>query len=126
MRLRSHLVALVLAALVPVLGFAALVIRDNARLQLAITERGMRETSYAVARTVDKELETAVTALETLAESQSLVAADLPRFHALSQRLVPVQGWLSVLLFDTEGRGLLHTALPFGTPVPALSRPALR
>jgi signal transduction histidine kinase/HAMP domain-containing protein len=125
MRLRSHLVALVLAALVPVLGFAALVIRDNARLQLAITERGMRETSYAVARTVDKELETAVTALETLAESQSLVAADLPRFHALSQRLVPVQGWLSVLLFDTEGRGLLHTALPFGTPVPSSRTDAL-
>jgi GAF domain-containing protein len=34
MRLRSHLVALVLAALVPVLGFAALVMRENARLQL--------------------------------------------------------------------------------------------
>jgi type II secretory pathway component PulJ len=33
MRLRSHLVALVLAALVPVLGFAALVMRENARLQ---------------------------------------------------------------------------------------------
>jgi CheY-like chemotaxis protein len=60
MRLRSHLVALVLAALVPVLGFAALVIRENTRLQLVATERGMRETAHAVARTVDKELETAV------------------------------------------------------------------
>jgi signal transduction histidine kinase len=125
MRLRSHLVALVFAALVPVLGFAALVIRDNARLQLAVTERGMRETAYAVARTVDKELETAVTALETLAESQSLTAADLPRFHALSQRLVPVQGWLGVLLFDTEGRGLMHTGLPLGTPVPSSRTDAL-
>jgi hypothetical protein len=60
MRLRGHLVALVLAALVPVLGFAALVIRENTRLQLVATERGMRETAHAVARTVDKELETAV------------------------------------------------------------------
>jgi signal transduction histidine kinase/ActR/RegA family two-component response regulator len=125
MRLRSHLVVLVLAALVPVLGFAALVVRDNSRLQLAITERGMRETAHAVARTVDKELETAVTALETLAESQSLIAADLPRFHALSQRLVPVQGWLSILLFDTEGRGLMHTALPLGSPVPSTRTDAL-
>jgi hypothetical protein len=32
MRLRSHLVALVLAALVPVLSFAALVMRENALL----------------------------------------------------------------------------------------------
>ena len=119
MRLRSHLVVLVLAALVPILGFAAIVIRDNARLQLSVTERGMRETAYAVARTVDKELETTVTALETLAESQSLGGDDLPRFHALAQRLVPVQGWLSVLLFDTEGRGLMHSGLLPGTPVPA-------
>src|SRR6185369_4788014 len=54
MRLRGHLVALVLAALVPVLGFAALVIRENTRLQLVATERGMRETAHAVARTVDR------------------------------------------------------------------------
>jgi len=52
MRLRGHLVALVLAALVP--GFAALVIRENTRLQLVATERGMRETAHAVARTVDR------------------------------------------------------------------------
>ena len=38
MRLRSHLVALVLAALVPVLAFAALVMRENAQVQLAATD----------------------------------------------------------------------------------------
>jgi signal transduction histidine kinase/ActR/RegA family two-component response regulator len=125
MRLRSHLIVLVLAALVPVLGFAALVIRDNSRLQLAVTERGMRETVHAVAGTVDKELETAVTALEALAESQSLDAASLPHFHALAQRLVPTQGWLSILLFDAEGRGLVHTGLPLGTSLPSGRNDAL-
>jgi signal transduction histidine kinase len=123
MRLRSHLVALVLAALVPVLGFAALVIRDNSRLQLAVTERGMRETAHAVARTVDKEVETAITALEALAESQSLDTADLPRFHALCHRVVHTQGWRSILLFDPDGRGLLHTADPLGTRLPPAGRP---
>src|SRR5437879_12684252 len=63
MRLRRHLIVLVLAALVPILGFAAFVIRENAALQLAATERGMRETARAVALTVDKELETAITKL---------------------------------------------------------------
>jgi hypothetical protein len=82
MRLRSHLVALVLAALVlaalvPVLGFAALVMRENARLQLAPTERGMRETAAAVARTVDKELRSAITALEALGQSEHLDTMDL-------------------------------------------------
>src|SRR5688500_7482897 len=99
MRLRSHLIALVLAALVPVLGFAVLVIRDNARLQLAVTDRGMRETAHAVASTVDKELETAIRALEALAESEQLDAADLRLFYALCQRVVQVQGWRSILLF---------------------------
>jgi signal transduction histidine kinase/ActR/RegA family two-component response regulator len=122
MRLRSHLVALVLAALVPVLGFAALVIRDNTRLQLAATERGMRETAHAVARTVDKQLETATTALQALGESQSLHTGDLARFHALCQRVAHAQGWVSILLFDTDGRGLMHTAVPLGTALPSTRR----
>ena len=54
MRLRSHLVLLVLAALVPVLGFAVLVIRENADLQRDAIERGMRATAHAVAGTVDE------------------------------------------------------------------------
>ena len=85
MRLRSHLVALVLVALVPVLGFAALVIRENARLQLSATEHAMRQTAQAVARTVDKELESAVTALEALAESDYFGAADLRPLHERSE-----------------------------------------
>jgi len=122
MRLRSHLIALVLAALVPVLGFAALVIRDNARLQLATTERGMRETAHAVAGTVDKELETAITALAALAESDQLDGSDLRRFHALCQRVVQVQGWRSILLFASDGSGVLHTSVPLGVPIGSTSR----
>ncbi len=117
MRLRSHLIALVLAALVPVLGFAALVIRDNARLQLASTERGMRETARAVARTVDKELETAITALEALAESEDIEHASLRRFHALCRRVIRQQEWLSILVFEVDGRGVMHTSIPLGEPV---------
>ena len=117
MRLRSHLVALVLAALVPVLGFAALVIRDNTRLQLTVTERGMRETARAVARTVDKELESAITTLGALAQSEDIERAGLQRFHTLCQRVVRQQGFLSILLFEVDGRGVMHTSLPLGEPV---------
>src|SRR4029453_1222819 len=119
MRLRSHLIALVLAALVPVLGFATLVIWDNARLQLATTERGMRETAHAVAGTVDKELETAITALAALGESEQL--GDLRRFHALCQRVVQAQGWRSILLFAADGTGLMHTGVPLGLPMGSTS-----
>jgi signal transduction histidine kinase/ActR/RegA family two-component response regulator len=123
MRLRSHLIALVLAALVPVLGFATLVIWDNARLQLATTERGMRETAHAVAGTVDKELETAITALAALGESEQL--GDLRRFHALCQRVVQAQGWRSILLFAADGTGLMHTGVPLGLPMGSTARTEL-
>src|SRR2546425_12888926 len=125
MRLRSHLIVLVLAALVPILGFAAFVIRENAALQLAATERGMRETARAVALTVDKELETAITTLEALAETEYPDTADLSAFHALCQRVVRTQRWSNVLLFDTSGRTLMHTGAPLGALLPPARRPEL-
>jgi signal transduction histidine kinase len=123
MRLRHHLIALVLAILVPVLGFAALVILDNARLQLSATERGMRETAHAVAATVDKEIETAITALQALGEAHHLETGDIRAFHALCQRVVQAQGWRAILLFDAAGAGLMHTSMPVFMAPPPTSRP---
>ena len=125
MRLRSHLVALVLVALVPVLGFTALVMRENARLQLAATERGMRDTASAVARTVDKELETVITALEALGQSEHLDTMNLASFYELCDRVTRTQGWVNVLLFEADGRALMQTSVPLGTPRPPTRRPEL-
>ena len=125
MRLRTHLIALVLAALVPLLGFAALVIRDNARLQLAVTERGMRETARAVAHTVDATLDAAITALQALAESEHLDPGNLSAFHALCQRVARAQGWTNILVFDPEGRALMNTSAPLDAPLAATRRPAV-
>src|SRR3989442_7618933 len=125
MRLRSHLIVLVLAALVHILGFAAFVIRENAALQLAVTERGMREPAGAVALTVDKELETAITPLEALAETEYPDAADVGAFHALCRRVVQTQRWSNLLLFDTAGRTLMHTGAPLGALLPPARRPEI-
>jgi signal transduction histidine kinase/ActR/RegA family two-component response regulator len=124
MRLRTHLIALVLAALVPILGFAALVIRENARLQLVVTERGMRETARAVAHTVDATLDTAITALQALGESEHLDPRDLSAFHAQCQRVARAQGWTNILVFDPEGHALMNTSAPLGAPLSGTRRPA--
>ena len=123
MRLRSHLVALVLASLVPILAFTALVMRENAQLQLAATERGMRETVAAVARTVDKELESTIAALEVLGQSEHLDAMNLPAFYALCDRVTRQQGLVNMILFEPEGRALFQTTVPLGTPRPPTRRP---
>jgi signal transduction histidine kinase len=116
MRLRSHLVVLVLAALVPVLAFAALIIRENDRLQLAATERGMREVAHAVATMVDETMANAISTLEALAESEHLDAPDLPAFQAYSRRVITSQGWTNVLLFDRQGQVLTSAIGPRGAP----------
>ena len=104
MRLRSHLIALVCAALVPFLGFAAFVSWENARLQLSVTERGMRETARAVARTVDKELGTAISTLEALGEAELLDGLSLASFYDLCRRVVRTQGWRASCLSSRMGR----------------------
>src|SRR5262249_558589 len=106
-------------------GFAAFVIRENAALQLAATERGMRETARAVALTVDKELETAITTLEALAETEYPNAADLSAFEAVCQGVVRTQRWSNVLLFDTNGRTLMHTGAPLGALLSPARRPEI-
>jgi len=122
MRLRSHLVALVLAALVPLLGFSALVIRENDRLQLAATERGMRETTQAIATTVDEVVLSAISALEALADSDHLDAPDLHKFGEYSRRVTKAHGWTNVFLFDLRGQALTTTSGP-GVPPPRARQP---
>ena len=125
MRLRSHLVALVLASLVPILGFTAVLMRENAHLQLAATERGMRETAAAVARTVDKELEGTIGALEVVGQSEHLDAGNLAAFYALCDRVTRQQGLVNMILFEADGRAHFQTTVPFGTPRPPSRRPDL-
>jgi signal transduction histidine kinase/CheY-like chemotaxis protein len=122
MRLRSHLITLVLAALVPVLGFSALVIRENDRLQLAATERGMRETTHAIATTVDEVVLSAISALEALAESDHLDAPDLRAFAEYSRRVTKAHGWTNVFLFNLEGQALTTTSSP-RPPLPRSRQP---
>ncbi|HWN14922.1 MAG TPA: ATP-binding protein, partial [Candidatus Dormibacteraeota bacterium] len=97
--------------------------RENARLQLAATERGMRETVAALAHTVDKELESTIAALEVLGQSEHLDVMNLPAFYALCDRVTRQQGLVNMVLFEADGRALFQTSVPLGTPRPATRRP---
>ncbi len=125
MRLSTHLVAVGLAALVPVLGFSALVARHNTQLQLEATERGMRDTAHAVARTVDKQLESAITTLQALAESEHLDSLSLIPFHAFSHRVIRSQGWVDLVLSDAEGRAVMESSRPLTAALRPSRRQAL-
>src|SRR5947208_180769 len=86
MTLRSHLITLVLVAVLPLLVFSAIVLALAADSERDATERGLRATGRAVGTAVDHTLDKAIGALELLASSQLLDAGDLPAFRAAAVR----------------------------------------
>jgi signal transduction histidine kinase/CheY-like chemotaxis protein len=119
MKLRSHLIILVLVAVLPLLVFSAILLGLAADSERDATERGLRATGRAMGTAVDHTLDNAIGALEVLGTSELLDAGDLPAFHAAAARVLEVQpGWLSVAVVDPTGRQRLNTLRPSGTELP--------
>src|SRR5581483_9445869 len=121
MRLRSHLVLLVVAVLVPVTAFAAILTALNIRDQRAAVERALAETAAALALAVDRELEGAINTLQTLATSPEVQRHDVARLYAYAQRTRAEAhpGWASIALADRSGRIAFSTSTPLGAPQPS-------
>jgi signal transduction histidine kinase len=125
MRMRSHLVILVVAVLVPMIVFAGIVLVTLGRQQRAAVEIGAIETARALTNAVDESLISSVKVLEALAISRTLDSGDLRGFHAEAQRTVATQtGWVNVILFSPDGQQLVNTRREFGQPLPRTQAPA--
>ena len=118
-RLRSHLIMLVLAALLPLVLFSICMIIGFAQGERRTAERGMRETARALALAVDREVGEVHAALGILSLSRPLAAGDLAGFYQQcleALRFLPYDAWIT--LSDLQGQVLLNTQVPYGTPVP--------
>src|SRR5688572_17691548 len=117
MKLRSHLVILVAATLVPVVALAVVLVLRAYDANRAAVERGMRETVRAMAFAIDREIAIAFGRLELLARSRSIDAQDWRRFREEAE---PAQlgGGTWVALTDLAGRQLVNTGLPAGVSAP--------
>jgi PAS domain S-box-containing protein len=124
--LRSHLVLLVLAALLPVVGFSTGVVVLLHRQERASVQRGLLETVRTLAVAVDQELRSSITALNALAASERLDKGDLAGFYGEAQRVLRAQHgtWESIVLSDPSGQQLINLRRPFGTPLPKLANTA--
>jgi hypothetical protein len=119
MTLRSHLLALVLVTLVPVLIFSAVMVVAFARHERAAVERGSRETARAMSAAVDQQIEGAMAALSALGLSSRLARGDLRGFYEEARALkVAHESWESVFLYDASGDGLLDTHALLGARLP--------
>jgi len=109
--LRRHLLMLVVAAVVPVLVFATVMVIVFGRGERASTERGLRDTTRALTLAVDREIETSMKALEALAASLHLDRDEYNTFERHAGRVLPTQPWWrAIVLTDARGEVILRTA----------------
>ncbi len=124
-RLRWHLVLLVCGALLPVVAFAALVVRQLASSEQAVVERRLLRSARELTAVLDREMSGTIRVLSALSQSERLERGDLQAFYSEAKRVAQTQpSWLSVLVFAPDGRELLSTAQPWGAPPRAASEPA--
>ena len=106
-------VALLLAAVLPVVAIASVLVVYVARQERRALEA---ETQAKVARVVDlvgREITADLRVLEALATSASLDGPDLARFHDEARRVLASQpDWLTVILLDLGGWQLLSARQP--------------
>lgn len=126
MKLRSHLIALVIALLLPVILFAGIMLYTAYQQHRATTEHGMVDTARALSLAVDRELEASIRTLQALVTSEHLTSGDLGKFYRTAQDAIKsIPGSESIALLNPSGRQILNLRVPFGTKLPQAATPDL-
>src|SRR5215470_10950637 len=115
MKLRSHLLILVLGAVLPVLAFSAVMVGMFWRLQRDAFEKRYLERVRAMSIALDRELQAHIRMLQVLDESRYLTGNDLAGFYEQSRRVhAEHKDWRTVALMDPGGAQLFDLRRPFG------------
>jgi signal transduction histidine kinase len=117
MRIRTRLLILILAILVPTFSAATLAVGYVYLEERRGQENSVKEAVRAFALLVDNELETREGLLRALASSPSLARGDLPEFYRHAKLLAPTPD-TTIILYDLDGRQLANTRVPLGSPLP--------
>jgi len=117
-KLRWHLVVLLVATLVPLLLFAAILIQQQIKQQQENTHRGMHDTARALSLAVDREILSARAVLDTLEGSQNLEEGNFHTFHRLAAAAAAKRENFRIILFAPDGQQLVNTARPYGVALP--------
>jgi signal transduction histidine kinase len=124
MRIRTRLLLLVLAILVPAFLCAALGIAYSFHASQEFHRKTLRETARALSLVLERELARREAVLHTLAASPALDQGDLDTFY---RHAAPIAATADVAIFlsTADGTQLLNTRLPYGAPLPRMLPVAL-
>jgi signal transduction histidine kinase len=117
MRIRTRLLILVLAILVPAFVAAALAVGYVYLEERRAQENSVKEAVRAFALLVDNELHTREGVLRALANSPDLARGDLDEFYRHAKSLAPTPE-TTIILHALDGRQLLNTRAAPGSKLP--------
>jgi signal transduction histidine kinase len=120
MKLRSYLAILVLAGTIPLVVLTGILTVSLVHQQRAAVDRGLSDTTAALAAVIENELEAYIKSLETLATARSLDSDDLPAFYEQARRVRDLHRWSTIGLIDAAGNHRLNVARPLGASLPDL------
>src|SRR6186997_216928 len=119
MRIRSRLLLLVSAALIPALLVSALGVAYIYREEQNFSRTGVIEASRALALALERDMGRRLSILRTLSLAPTVRSGDLQGFYAFAAAVAKESGG-AIILSDLQGKQLLNTRLPFGTPLPPM------
>jgi two-component sensor histidine kinase len=114
---RAYILLVVLAAVLPVTLLAAILAEGYVRAETERFERRVRAAVLDASALIERDLAGITATLQSLATSHALRAGDLRAFHEQAMQVKALTG-LDLFLRDREGRQVLNTRVPFGTPLP--------
>jgi len=117
MRIRTRLLILILAILLPAFVAAVLAVGYVYQEERRAQEASVKEAVRAFALLVDNELETKEGILRALAHSPALARGDFETFYRHASLLAPTDE-TAIILLAPNGRQLLNTRAELGTPLP--------
>ena len=124
MRLRSHVLIIAAATLLPIIAIVSLAVVLLFQKQRDIELDRLVDTARALSLAVDRDFETGLASLRTLATSEHLQAGDLRTFYDECKRVLAVhEGPNAIILVDPSGRQVINTRRPFGEALPQYGDP---
>ena len=121
-RIRTFLVLFALALTTPLLGLAIFALNRMASLEEDETKRRVMQVAEGSAADIDRELDRASVALDTLATSDALQRGDFQAFHAQAVRALK-RTKTAIVLIDDQFQQLVDTLKDYGADLPRTGDP---
>ena len=124
--LSLHLVALVLAAMIPFFVLSAIMVNWLVEQERASNERRLVQTANQLAGLVDQEIETTITTLNALSVSVHAKENDLEAFHGELSRILKIESWINILVHSSANQVLISANVNFGKGAPPIETESLK